>query len=100
MRSGRRDGRSREPAGGASPTPRVERLFDEAMTDQLYSRRQEKGESVTREQVFQEFLQRPDRAANILASVEEQCQWLRELGFQDVDCFWKYFELALFGGTK
>jgi cyclopropane fatty-acyl-phospholipid synthase-like methyltransferase len=84
----------------SSPTPRVERLFDEAMTDQLYSRRLEKGEHVSREQVFQEFLQRPDRAANILASVEEQCQWLREQGFQDVDCFWKYFELAIFGGTK
>ena len=43
---------------------------------------------------------RPDRAANILAPVEEQCGWLRALGFQDVDCYWKYFELAVFGGFR
>ena len=30
----------------------------------------------------------------------DQCRWLREIGFQDVDCFWKYFELAIFGGVK
>jgi hypothetical protein len=55
---------------------------------------------VTREEVLKEFLERPDRAANILASVEEQCQWLREIGFREVDCFWKYFELAIFGGMR
>ena len=44
--------------------------------------------------------ERPDRAANILASVEEQCHWLREIGFKEVDCFWKYFELAIFGGMR
>ncbi|SPE57295.1 hypothetical protein SBV1_270094 [Verrucomicrobia bacterium] len=30
----------------------------------------------------------------------EQCQWLREIGFENVDCYFKVFELALFGGTK
>ena len=84
----------------ASVTPRIEQMFDDAMTEHLYQRRKEKGESVTPEQVRQDFLQRPDRAANILASVEDQCRWLREIGFRDVDCFWKYFELAIFGGIK
>jgi len=48
------------------------------------------------EQIVQALagLERPGRAANILASVEEQCRWLRDIGFQDVDCFWKYFELG------
>ncbi len=46
----------------ASSTPRVEQMFDDAMTDHLYQRRREKGESVTREQVHRDFLQRPDRA--------------------------------------
>jgi len=84
----------------ASATPCIEQMFDDAMTEHLYHRRKEKGESVTLEQVRQEFLQRPDRAANILALVEDQGRWLREIGFRDVDCFWKYFELAIFGGRK
>jgi len=33
-------------------------------------------------------------------SVETQVQWLRETGFQDVDCHWKWLDLALFGGSK
>ena len=35
-----------------------------------------------------------------MASVEDQCEWLREIGFADVDCFFKVFELAVFGGRK
>jgi hypothetical protein len=35
-----------------------------------------------------------------LALVDVQCGWLREIGFQDVDCFFKVFELALLGGRK
>jgi SAM-dependent methyltransferase len=82
----------------ASTTPRVEEMFDDAMVDHLFERRRDGGEEVSREQVRREFLDRPDRAANILAPVEEQCGWLRQAGFCDVDCFWKYFELAIFGG--
>ena len=82
----------------ASPSPRVETMFDDAMIDHLFERRREIGEEVSREQVRRDFLERPDRAANILAPVEEQCRWLTEVGFRDVDCFWKYFELAIFGG--
>jgi SAM-dependent methyltransferase len=84
----------------ASRTAAGQQMFDDAMSTHLYERRREKGEEVDLDQVRQDFLERPDRAANILALVEDQCDWLREIGFRDVDCFWKYFELAIFGGTK
>jgi cyclopropane fatty-acyl-phospholipid synthase-like methyltransferase len=84
----------------ASPSPRIEQMFDDAMTEHLFQRRREQGEDVTLDQVRRDFLERPDRAANILAPVEDQCRWLREIGFRDVDCFWKYFELAIFGGFR
>jgi tRNA (cmo5U34)-methyltransferase len=38
--------------------------------------------------------------SNILLDVETQLGWLRELGFEDVDCAWKWLELALLVGRR
>lgn len=75
-------------------------LFDEYFIDSLYNMHLQNDAGKTRHEVADELYRRDDKAANILAPVERQCEWLRNIGFQDVDCYFKVFELALFGGRK
>lgn len=35
-----------------------------------------------------------------IAPLKEQLDWLKEAGFESVDCFWKFLNLAIFGGVK
>ncbi|MCC6614798.1 MAG: class I SAM-dependent methyltransferase [Anaerolineae bacterium] len=78
----------------ASPTPWVESLFTEAFADNLY---QARGGAMSREEIV-ERLYTDD--GDICAPVEDQCTWLREIGFQDVDCYMKIYALAVFGSIK
>jgi tRNA (cmo5U34)-methyltransferase len=38
--------------------------------------------------------------SNRLAPLEMQLQWLRDIGFDDVDGGWKWLELALLVGVR
>ena len=38
--------------------------------------------------------------SDCLLGLETQLRWLREIGFADVDCHWKWLEMALLGGVK
>ncbi len=62
----------------ASPTERLHRAFFEAI-----------GEPIENEDPS-------DRTVD----VETQLGWLREIGFDDVDCHWKWREMALLVGVK
>lgn len=62
----------------ASPTERLHRAFFAAI-----------GESIEDEDPS-------DRTTD----VESQLRWLREAGFEDVDCYWKWLELALLIGVR
>ena len=41
-----------------------------------------------------------DDPSNKLVPVDTQLAWLRDLGFEQVDCFYKWRELALFAGVR
>jgi len=74
----------------------VASVHDELVVDHLHLHHADK----SRSEVAATYYDRPDKSANILAPVEIQCRWLREIGFTDVDCFLKIFELAVFGGRR
>lgn len=83
----------------ASPDQKVEKLFDGAFVDSMYAHFQER-KSVQECQQAVEYDLSVDDDANLLAPVESQCEWLREVGFQHVDCYFKFLILAMFGGVK
>lgn len=75
-------------------------LFDESFIDSLWEYHHASASGQSRATIAESYYGRPDKEENILALVETQCDWLRAIGFEDVDCFLKVFELALFGGRK
>ncbi len=84
----------------ASSTPWVSALFDERMIDSIHAFERGANGTRSRDEVAQVYYHRDDKQANILAPVETQCEWLRGIGFVDVDCHFRLFELALFSGRK
>lgn len=84
----------------SSPTNWVESISDEVHVDSLHAFHAKKGSVKTREEIVAKYVHRPDQEANILAPAEAQCDWLRAIGFQDVDCYLKVFERAVFGGRR
>jgi tRNA (cmo5U34)-methyltransferase len=84
----------------ASPSVRLAQLFDQSMVDALTQFRRREDPDLSRAAVEREYASRPDRHDNILQAIDVQCDWLRTIGFQEVDCYYKWYELALFGGFK
>jgi SAM-dependent methyltransferase len=84
----------------ASATRAGEELFDGLFVDHLIRFHKSAQSGATRQEIEATYYNRPDKKENILAPLDAQCEWLRQTGFQDVDCFFKVFELALFGGRK
>jgi tRNA (cmo5U34)-methyltransferase len=82
----------------SSASPLGESLFEDVYVDHFC--RQSSDPAIDPAAVRRSFRERPDRPANRLAPLETQLQWLREIGFTDVDCFWKYSELAIFAGWR
>ena len=75
-------------------------LFNNHIIDGRYAIEQVSGGSKTRQEISDIFMKRPDKDANILLSVNTQCDWLREIGYEEVDCYFRVYELAVFGGRR
>ncbi|HET6821282.1 MAG TPA: methyltransferase [Anaerolineales bacterium] len=75
-------------------------LFENHYIAARYVIEKQQGGPRSFEQLAAEYRNRPDKAANILAPVELQCDWLREIGYEEVDCYFRIFELAVFAGRK
>ncbi len=81
-------------------SPWVSARFENLFIDNLHELHRQQFPQLTRQQVADQYYHRPDKEANLLAPLEDQCRWLREIGYQDVGCYFKIFELAVFGGRR
>jgi tRNA (cmo5U34)-methyltransferase len=84
----------------SSPSPFLQHLFEEFFVDSIYDYHNALDPDKTREEIASNYYNNPLRDANILTPVDTQCSWLQQIGFKEVDCYLKIFEIALFGGMK
>ena len=75
-------------------------LFDDRFIDSLFKHALQRDPAVRRSDLAAAFHSREDQHDNYLASVESQCSWMSEVGFIDVDCYFKVFELAIIAGRR
>ena len=84
----------------SSPSKNFEELFGVLFDDGMMAYQKHIGEEKTREEIAEIYHDPNHQKLNVLEPVERQCEWLKDIGFLEVDCYMKIFELALFGGVK
>ncbi len=84
----------------ASPTEHLRDISDNIFIGHLKAYHESQGGPADFEKVRDVFLKRMTEEAGVLSALGSQIRWLRECGFIEVDCFFKSFELAVFGGQK
>ncbi|MFC2138354.1 class I SAM-dependent methyltransferase [Bacteroidota bacterium] len=83
-----------------STTETIEDMFNELFLDNMSAYHENIGDKKSRDEIKNIYYDPQHKILNKLESVELQCKWLNDIGFKDVDCYLKIFELALFGGIK
>jgi tRNA (cmo5U34)-methyltransferase len=76
----------------------AEGLFEEYFVERLLEAEREREDPRSPEEVIRSYDDAADE--DILCDAEEQCKWLREIGFDKVDVYFKLPELAIFGGER
>jgi len=84
----------------ASPTKNIMDISNNIFIEHLKAYHESQGGPADFEKVRDIFLERMAEEAGVLSTLDSQIRWLGECGFIEVDCFFKYFELAVFGGRK
>lgn len=84
----------------ASPTEKLEELFTDLFDNGMIDYQKHIGDEKTKDEIKEIYHDPYHKKLNRLAPVDKQCDWLREIGFSELDCYMKIFELALFGGIK
>jgi len=72
------------------------RTIKNAMIESIHRQQPQLSRVVVRRR----FVNRADQSTTILAPVEDQCRWLHTIGFAEMDCYFKIYELAVFEGQK
>lgn len=75
-------------------------LLNDHIIDSRYAIEVENGGLKTRQEISDIFMNRPDQETNLLTPIETQCSWLREIGFEQVDCYFRIYELAVIAGRR
>jgi SAM-dependent methyltransferase len=81
-----------------SATRWTESVWDDCMIDAIFGKQLSDSPGRSRAEIAREYYAGTDGPRH--APLEVQCDWLRECGFENVDCFLKVSELAVFGGQR
>ena len=84
----------------APATELVTEIFENHIIDAKVALEVSTGGPQTRAEIAEAFHRRQDKDVNILTPIETQLTWLRELGYEDVDCYFRVYSLAVFGGRR
>jgi tRNA (cmo5U34)-methyltransferase len=76
----------------------AEGLFEEFFVERLLAAEREREDPRSPEEVIRSYDDAADE--DILCDAETQCDWLRQIGFEQVDVYFKLPGLAIFGGSK
>jgi SAM-dependent methyltransferase len=84
----------------ASATRWTQSRWDDCIIDAIFGAELKRAPGKPRAEVAREYYRRAVKRGNVPPPLEVECDWLREAGFENVECFHKVQELAMFGGQK
>ncbi len=84
----------------SNSAPFARLVFDDLYVESIMKLRAKSGADASREAAEKAYKDWPDRPLLNPSQTDLQCDWLREIGFVGVDCYFRALGVALFGGVK